>query len=586
MADNKGIFKKRIRVIWEFAKPQKWTFISAEVCLLISYTLELILPLILAVMIDEVLYHKNSNVLLKFVILFIIIYVGWNLTWLIYAFTWQRLNNKFVLNIKMKLFSKILYAKASYMSNANTGDLIARIDGDADQFIHIMQRNMFHLINSIASCVISLLLIARINLSIAVVMIISIVFPIITTHFLGKRVDRLAKHYREKYGGFIGRVYEILAGMREIKLFSAKPWARSFFLKNQIELSRLDIKNSKVAFVTGKTNDFISLIATLIIYIISALLIFSGNLTVGFFIAIIEYTSSIQGMVKWSLVNYLEWQNRKVNVDRVAEILELDVENNDKVKNELQVSNGEVSFNNVSFHYEEGNPVLSDVSFFIKAGEKVAIVGASGVGKTTITGLLLNFYELFSGQISIDGQDISQCTYKSLRRNIGIVQQDIILFDGSIKMNLLLGKSNATDDELWQACRKSHIADFINTLPEKMDTILSRDGSGFSIGQKQRLMIARIFLKNPPILVFDEVTSALDSEAEQIITDSIYKLGSNKTVITVSHRLSTIMKMDKIIVLHDGKVVSFGSHNYLMGNCAYYTQLFEGQLMKAGDYYA
>ena len=563
MADSKGSLKKRISVIWDFVKPQKWTFISAEICLLISYTLELVLPLILAVMIDEVLYHKNSNVLLKFVILFLIIYVGWNLTWLIYAFTWQRLNNKFVLSIKMKLFSKIIYARASYMSNANTGDLIARIDGDADQFIHIMQRNIFHLINSIASCVIALLLIARINLSIAVVMIVSIVFPIMIIHLLAKKVERLAKQYREKYGTFIGRVYEILSGMREIRLFSAKPWARSFFLKNQIELSRLDIKNSQVTFITGKTNDFISLLAALIIYIISALFILSGKLTVGFFIAIIEYTSSIQGMVKWSLENYLEWQNRKVNVDRVADILDLDVEVNDKNKKDLQIINGEVCFDNVSFHYEEGNPVLSDVSFFVKTGEKVAIVGASGVGKSTITGLLLNFYKLFAGLISIDGQDITQCTYKSLRRNIGIVQQEIILFDGSIKMNLLLGKSNATNDELWEACRKAHIADFIDTLPEKMDTKLTSDGLGFSVGQKQRLMIARIFLKNPRILVFDEVTSALDSEAEQIITDSIYKLGSNKTVITVSHRLSTIMKMDKIIVLHDGSVVSFGSHNYL-----------------------
>ena len=178
MADEKGSFKKRIHVIWSFAKPQMWTFISGEICLLISYTLELILPLILAVMIDEVLYYKNSGVFTKFLLMFLIIFIGWNLTWLVYAFTWQRLFNKFVISIKLKLFSRMLYAKAAYMSNINTGDFITRLDSDANQFIHIIQRNMFHAVNSILSCIITLILIARINGVIAIVMLASIIFPI------------------------------------------------------------------------------------------------------------------------------------------------------------------------------------------------------------------------------------------------------------------------------------------------------------------------------------------------------------------------------------------------------------------------
>ena len=583
MENKNKSFKKRLKVIWEYASPQKWTFISAEICLLISYSLHLVLPLILAVMIDEVLYYKNSGEFLKFLVLFLIIYVGWNLTWLIYAFTWQRLFNKFVVGIKLKLFSQIIHARADYMSNAKTGDIITRMDGDANQFIHIIQRNLFHAVNSIASCIITLLLVARINLVIAAVMLISVILPFIISRCFGSKIEQLSRQYRDKYGVFISRVYEILAGMREIRLFSAKPWAKRDFLKNQAELIGLSVKNSKITFITGKANELVSLISMLTVYTVSAIFVINGELTVGFFIAIIEYIKSMQEMIGWTVSNYIEWQNRKVNVDRVGEILDMDIEKDDADKQILNITDGKVIFSNVSFMYDEGKMVLSDITFSVDAGEKVAVVGASGAGKTTLTGLMLGFYATAAGKIEIDGQDIFRCTYKSLRKNIGIVQQDILLFDGTIRTNLLIGKPKAIDSEVWAACKKAHIADYIDSLPDKLDTLLARDGSGLSGGQKQRLMIARLFLRNPRILVFDEATSALDSDAEQIIANSIAELGDNRTVITISHRLSTIIRMDRIVVIHDGRVVSSGTHEYLLETCPYYRELFEGQLLKAGD---
>ena len=583
MENKNKSFKKRIKIIWEYASPQKWTFISAEICLLLSYSLQLVLPLILAVMIDEVLYYKNSDEFLKFLVLFLIIYIGWNLTWLIYAFTWQRLFSKFVVSIKLKLFSQIIHARAEYMSNAKTGDIIARIDGDADQFIHIIQRNLFHAVNSIASCIITLILVARISMTIASVMLVSVILPLIVSRFFGSKIEMLSKQYREKYSVYISRVYEILAGMREIRLFSAKPCAKRYFVKSQAEMIDLSIKNSKITFITGKINELVSLISMLWVYTVSALFVLKGELTVGFFVAIIEYIKSMQEMIGWTVSNYIEWQNRKINVDRVGEILDMDIEKDDAKKEILNITDGKIAFSNIAFMYNEGKMVLSDITFSVEAGEKVAVVGASGAGKTTLTGLMLGFFTPDAGKIEIDGQDISRCTYKSLRKNIGIVQQDILLFDGTIRTNLLLGKPIATDCELWDACKKAHIADYIDSLPDKLETKLARDGSGLSGGQKQRLMIARLFLRNPRILVFDEATSALDGEAEQVVSNSIAELGDNRTVITISHRLSTIIKMDRIVVIHDGRVVSSGTHGTLLEVCPYYRELFEGQLKKVGD---
>ena len=402
------------------------------------------------------------------------------------------------------------------------------------------------------------------------------------SRFLGKKIEQLSRKYRDKYGEYIGRVYEILAGMREIRIFSAKPWANQFFFKKQTELIRLNIKNSEIMFKAGKINEFAALISTLAVYITAAWFIFRGDLTVGFFIAVIEYSNSMQGMINWTISNYLEWQNRKVNVDRVAEILDLEVEKNDKQKQVLCITGGKVSFTNVDFHYDEGMQILSDATFQIEAGEKVAIVGTSGVGKSTIIGILLGFYPPITGKVEIDSQDIS-LTYKSVRSNIGIVQQDIMLFDGTIRMNLCFGKQNATDKELWDACKKAHIAEYIAALPQKFDTVISKDGSVLSGGQKQRLMLARVFLKNPRILVFDEATSALDNEAEQVVLNAISELEDNRTIITISHRLSTVIKMDRIIVLHDGRVVSSGTHDYLLLECPYYRELFEGQVTKVGE---
>lgn len=583
MRDKNKSHKNRIKVIWGFASPHKWTFISAEICLLISYILQLVLPLVLAAMIDEVLYYKNQGVLLNFIVLFLIIYVGWNLTWLIYAFTWQRLFNKFVVSIKLRLFLQIIHARADYLSNAKTGDFITRMDSDANQFIHIIQRNLFHAVNSIASCIITLLLVAHINMAIAVIMLVSVMLPFIISRCFGSKIEQLSRMYRDKYGVFISRVYEILAGMREIRMFTAKTWAKRYFFSKQAEMINLSVKNSKITFITDKVNEFVSLVSMLLVYIASAFFVLNGELTVGFFIAIIEYIKSMQEMINWTVGNYIEWQNRKVNVDRVGEILDLSTEKDDGVKNSLNITDGKVSFCNVAFMYDEGKTVLSDITFSVEAGEKIAVVGASGAGKTTLTGLLLGFYKPDAGKIEIDGQNISRCSYRSIRKNIGVVQQELLLFDGTIRTNLLLGKRNATDSELWAACKKAHISDYIETLPDKLDTLLARDGSGLSGGQKQRIMIARLFLKNPQILVFDEATSALDSEAEQIVANSIAELGYNRTVITISHRLSTIVEMDRIVVIHDGRVVSCGTHDCLLDTCPYYRELFAGQLSKVGD---
>lgn len=567
-------FKKninRIKSVWCFAKPYLMLFILAEICILIMYSISLALPLVLTNLIDKVLISKQydllDNIIWTYVILFTI-NIAINL---IYSYTWQTLNNNYVVDVKVKTFDKAIHSKYKFLSNMNSGDIMSRIDGDADQFIHVIQRNLFHFVNSIIMCICILYIVSRISIVISVILLITEFLPMLLTKISSKFVEKYSKKIRDVTGDLTGKAFEIFKGIREIKIFSAQSWATNVLFTKFKKIIKLQNKNSGVNFIVDKGTYLVNLVTSILLYGYSLQLILKGQLTPGYFLAIIQYIALFHRKFSFVLMIYMDWHGRKVSIDRVNEVLQSDTE--EDVGDNLNKKISDIRFDKVTFGYNE-NIVLKDISFDVKAGEKVAIVGASGAGKTTITGLLLKFFEPQSGTIYINGKDISNIKYSEIRKNIAIVQQDILLFDETIRYNLTLGVKCCSDEELLDLCKKAGLYETIMKLPKKLDTKLGKNGQNLSGGQLQRLMILRIYLKNAGTVIFDEATSALDQESEMNVLNLFSELSSNSSMIIISHRLSTIRNCDKVIVLENGRIQDIGSHEFLIENCKTYKKMF------------
>lgn len=566
----------RIGTVWRFGRKYTPLFLIAEVCILVSYAVALLLPLNLSRLTDQVLYGQEHELLATVIRDYGLLFGTATVFNLIYAFTWQTLQNHYVVDVKNEIFRKTIFAKASFLCNMNSGDIMSRIDGDAEQFIHVVQRNLFHFVNSILLCAGIIWMVARINPTIAVMLVAAAALPVLLSRLCGKLTQKYAKESREITGTFTGRLFEILKGFREIHLSCAGWWASSQVLLPLRKLIALGNRTRRVDFFVGKGTYFVNLTASLIIYGFSAWLIIQGTLTVGLFLAVIEYIALLHKKFNWMLRIYLDWFGRKVSIDRVNEILNTDSETDTGA----EISAIEtVEFRNVSFAYEKNTPVLEDVSFIIRKGERVAIAGSSGVGKTTLIGLMMGFYTPTSGEILINGLPMQQIKPFSLRRAIGMVSQDVLLFDETVRYNLQLG-ANYSDDALWEALEKAELKEIVEMLPEGLDSRISaaRDLSG---GQKQRLMLARLMLGNAGFIILDEATASLDVGTEAQITSRLRGFSENVTMLVISHRLAAIKGCERIIVLRDRTVDADGSHEDLILNSGAYRAMF-GQAVLGG----
>jgi len=313
---------------------------------------------------------------------------------------------------------------------------------------------------------------------------------------------------------------------------------------------------------------------------LAAFMALNGQVTIGMFLAILQYFSNVNNNISIIMQNVNTIQNRLVAIQKVIDYMSIESEEDELRTDKLLVDQGRISFNDVSFYYNKKNNVLDNINLNIRSGERISLVGSSGAGKTTISSLLLGFYIPQSGSISIDEHDLRQCTLKSIRNEIGIVQQEVLMFDGTLRMNMTLGNKHATDNQIMEACEMAAIGDFVRSLPDGLDTVMGKNATDFSGGQRQRLAIARIYLKNPKILIFDEATSSLDYESEKLVHEAWDNLSRGRTTITIAHRLSTIVKSDRVAVLHEGKIVSCGHHLELLKNCGFYQTLFAEQYIK------
>ena len=479
-------------------------------------------------------------------------------------------------DMRHALFEHLQEMGFAYYSNAKVGQIMARITSDlfdVTEFAHHCPEEFL-----IAAIKITVPFVILLGINPVLTLIIFLMLPImlvLARHF-NKKMRAAFKESRHQVGEINAQVEDSLLGIRVVKSFANEPMEIDKFDRGNEEFVRIGRRKYRYMAGYNTTTRSFDGIMYIVVVIVGALFIIDGKITAADYMAYLLYISTLLTSIR-RVVDYAEqFQRGMTGIERFCEIMDVQPDVNDAPgAKELTGVKGDVTFDHVSFHYNDNDrTVLADINETVKAGDKIALVGPSGGGKTTFCNLIPRFYDVSGGRILIDGQDITQLTQRSLRENIGKVQQEVYMFSGTIYENIAYGLPGATREQVETAARQAGADGFIRELPEGYATYVGERGVKLSGGQKQRISIARVFLKNPPILILDEATSALDNESERLVQDSLEKLSKGRTTFTIAHRLTTIRGATSIWVLTQDGIVEKGTHQELMAKKGKYYELY------------
>lgn len=576
--------KKIVFEVFKFAKKFKVAFFNLFICTIVANFLSMAFPFILSLLIDEVFTHGNKDFYVMVILGYIVIYLIQAVMLFIQVLVWAYLTNRFLFDIRLSLFQKIQNLKAKSIQSKLVGDLVTIINKDTDEIMDFMHVNYFNIIINYVQLIACIIFVLSINVKIALLLFLLVPIATYSALFFGNKVKVKMDEFRRKYGKHVSWIYEILSGMREIQLMNGERSINKVFINDLAMLTRIKAKMSWLELAAERMNVGICMFSSLCIYIFGSKLVVKGEITLGEITAIIWYFNLQKNILSTLSQKTVGAQGNLAAIDKVLSLLAEEEENDTFTLDELCVEGGSIEFKNVSFGYNENISIIKDLNLKIQSGEKIALVGGSGSGKTTMMHLLMRFYDEYKGSISIDEYDIRQVSLRSLRKHIGVVQQESLIFNETIRYNLMLGNIKATDQQIWEACEKANIADIIRGLPRQLDTVIGNKGINMSGGQRQRLAIARILLKEPKIIILDEATSALDNETEKEVQRAWDTLSQERTTIIIAHRLSTIFGTDRVAVLKDGKIVSCNHHTELLNSCEDYRKLFKEQYVSQEKY--
>ncbi|MDE7339088.1 MAG: ABC transporter ATP-binding protein/permease [Lachnospiraceae bacterium] len=518
--------------------------------------LAVLLPVLFGIMIDEAVYYRNLHSFgaVALVFLLCILFSG-GLYFLLYA-QHGYLMNMFVFSIRRDVFHHLQKCEAGYMANASTGEILVLLQDYPVQCMHFIVRNMIHLYNNVLMAILYGAYLCAVDWHIGLTALLSAFFSVLINMKCRKKIGSLGQEEREAYGSYAGWMYEVITALRDIRMLRGEGKIERTFEKKQKELFRIGAAAGISSLTAQNMIALSNLVIRLVIYGLAAYMAACGKMTLGTLTVIFSFYTKLSDKIAYISQNFLDAQGRVSYIQRIHDFLRAPTE--PERTERLEIREGSISFSGVSFGYESGEPLLHRITLTIPAGKHMALVGKSGCGKTTLARLLVGFYRPQEGMIAIDGQRLDACALDSVREEIGYVQQDVLVFDGSIRQNLLMGNRHAAEEQLIRAYEEAGLAPFIESLPEGLDTIIGSKGMGLSGGQKQRLAIARIYLKNPKILIFDEATSALDNETENAIHQAWRKVLTGKTALVIAHRQSSVMLCDRCIILENGQVAETG----------------------------
>lgn len=488
-----------------------------------------------------------------------------------------------VMGVKMQaqmrsdMFNHLEKLPYSFFDNHETGKIMSRMTNDLMDISELAHHGPENLLISSISIIASFVYLCTINWWLTLIVFACVPFLILITMLLRKKMRSAFMRSRQSIGEINAALESSITGIRVTKAFNNSEIESEKFEEGNKKFvhARTDAYKAMGQFHSGTS--FINDVFNVVVLIAGGFFLSKGFIQVGDYTAFTISVGLFIGPVM-TLIGFMEqYQNGVTGFQRFLEIMDAEPEKDDPNAEEMKVAEGHIEFKNVNYSYSEGEEVLKNVSLDIKKGEKFALVGPSGGGKTTICHLIPHFYDVKDGQILIDGKDINKITRSSLRANIGIVQQDVYLFNASIRDNILYGRPGATEEEVIEAAKRANIHNYVMSMPNGYDTVIGERGVKLSGGQKQRLSIARVFLKDPAILILDEATSALDNTTEILIQNSLDELCKGRTTIVVAHRLSTVKTADEIAVVSDGKIIEQGSHDSLIAMNGVYANLYKLQ---------
>ncbi len=537
-------------------------------------------PLITRFLIDKVILGKQLSLLFGVIALL----AGIKITSIVFGVLQQYLSTRFeqevLIEIQQTLFDRTLRLPKAFFDGKETGYLMSRLLGDVGGVRWFFSSTLVHIVTSLLRFIGGIIFLVYLNwrLALAVLFVLPLMF--IAVRFFGSKLRVLSHHGMERHAEVYQSVQESLSQTSLIKAFATeKRTLKSLTGKLRASL-QLGMEQNVFGSLANLAIGFGPDLAHLIVLAGGAMLIIRGEWSVGSLLAFQSYVGFVFGPAQFLASANFQWQGAMASLERVSALFDVVPEEHDGIGIKTEKLRGEVEFRNVSFSYNGQDMVLEDVSFATMAGEHMAIVGPSGVGKTTLVSLLLQFYRPQKGGILIDGRPAREYELHWLRRRIGYVPQSPTLLAGTIADNLRYGDPEADEDQVEKAARAAGIHDFISSLPEGYQALVGERGVNFSEGQKQRLAIARALVKNPDIVVLDEPTSALDSQTEASIFASLPKMVQGKTLFVIAHRLSTIRQADRILCFNDKGLVGSGSHDELERTCDYFQQLLQSQDIK------
>jgi ATP-binding cassette subfamily B protein/subfamily B ATP-binding cassette protein MsbA len=499
-------------------------------------------------------------------------------------FITSRLGYQIVYKLRGEMFEHLQRLSLSFHNRARTGELMSKITTDTNTLKDVYSEYLVTFATHVLTVLSMFGIMLILNWKLAI--LVALTFPALSWalfHVL-RQVRRSAKSQRTREGNLAARVSEVLTAVNLVQAFGRERYERDRFESESVLSMEESIRASRMEAAATRLVQVVSALGIALVVGYGGWQVLSGALTPGDLLVFTTYITNMYKPVRVMARLSARISRASVSVERIGEILEIEPEIRDAPDAmEARDLRGEVEFRNVSFGYEPGKPILKDVSFRVPAGRRVALVGASGAGKSTVANLILRLYDPVQGQVLIDGTDVRQYQRESLRREVGVVLQDTVLFGISVRENIAYGKPDAKEEEVQRAAREVHAHDFIERLPQGYDEVLGEGGGTLSGGQRQRICLARALIKRPSILIMDEPTSAVDADSEALIRDAVRHLQQGKTTLLIAHQLYSVQDADWILVLKDGGVVEQGTHDDLLRRGGYYCELFRLGEIKAGE---
>jgi len=566
---------------FSYYKPHKRLFVIDFSSAIIVAILELAFPLAVQWFIDELLPTGDWGMIVKVSVLLLLVYALSTVLNFIVNYLGHKLGINIETDMRKELFTHVQRQSFRFFDNTKTGHIMSRITNDLfdiGEFAHHGPEDLFIAIMTFVG---AFAIMFNVNPTLALIAVIMVPFLTWLVTFSNVKMNNAWKTMYGKIADVNGRVEDSVSGVRVVKSFTNEAFEIERFQEQNSFFRSAKLYAYKIMAGTHSSIYMMTRLLTLIVLVVGAWLSFNGKLSYGELVSFVLYTNVlIKPIDKISALLEL-YPKGMAGFKRFRELIEQDpeIQDRDGAKNVTHLY-GDISFNNVHFNYDTSKTVLSDISFDIQAGQTIAFVGQSCAGKTTICSLIPRFYDVSSGAITIDGVDVRNMTQSSLRSQIGIVQQDVFLFTGTIRENIAYGKLGANEEEIQEAARKAHLQDFITELPNGYETQIGERGLKLSGGQKQRIAIARMFLKNPPILILDEATSALDTETEMIIQQSLTELAENRTTLVIAHRLATIRNADRVLVVTRNGIEEDGTYDELVEQNGIFAKLHHIQFRK------